>query len=457
MLYGRETELSYLKQLYEKDGSQLFILYGQKYIGKTSFVKEVLKLYSGFYYQAKSCSEKMQMQFWNHELSEHAVAEEELSFSTLLENSIQEEQKKSIIVIDEFQLLLKTSRKFSNDLNVFLTKLKKQKNGKEVLLILTSSSIAWVENTMVSKLGKTAFQISGLYKLKELSFQNMMELFPDYSVKDCITVFGITGGVPGILLSMHADKSIRDNIIALFGESNSFGRVYGETMLLEELRETNVYHTILQTLAMGKNKLNDIYEETSFSRAKISVYLKNLIELELVEKVFSLDTAGRENSQKGIYRIKNKFVSFWFTYIFPYSARMTDDNQDTFYETIIKPSINTYLAETFRDVCVACMETVLQKNQITLSIDRVGEWIGKSGNIDIIIEEEHGKTATCFCKCENAHVTYEDYEWNLFTIENAKIEPDYIILFSLKGFDEQLILESRTKKNVILVSLDELF
>ena len=67
--------------------------------------------------------------------------------------------------------------------------------------------------------------------------------------------------------------------------------------LSEELRETAVYDTILATLADGRHgKLNDMYAHTGFSRAKISVYLKNLMELELVEKVLGYDFEGYERT-----------------------------------------------------------------------------------------------------------------------------------------------------------------
>ena len=59
-------------------------------------------------------------------------------------------------------------------------------------------------------------------------------------------------------------------------------------------------------MARDCNKLNDIYRHTGFSRAKISVYLKNLMELDLAEKVYSYDTEGRSDTQKGIYRTLSK-------------------------------------------------------------------------------------------------------------------------------------------------------
>ena len=47
---------------------------------------------------------------------------------------------------------------------------------------------------------------------------------------------------------------------------------------------------------------------------KETVYLKNLMQLEIVEKVFSVDTEGRDNTKKGIYQIRHPYVHFYYTF-----------------------------------------------------------------------------------------------------------------------------------------------
>ena len=83
------------------------------------------------------------------------------------------------------------------------------------------------------------------------------------------------------------------------------------------------------------NKLNDIYVHTEFSRAKISVYLKNLMSLDIVEKVASFDTPGTENTMKGIYRISNPYINFWYRFVYPHEAYLNLMDKDKFYEFIV--------------------------------------------------------------------------------------------------------------------------
>lgn len=77
-----------------------------------------------------------------------------------------------------------------------------------------------------------------------------------------------------------------------------------EELIGASLRELSVYETILAHIAAGRDKLNDLYLATGFSRAKISVYMKNLSAFDIVGKVVSFETGGWENTKKGIYRIK---------------------------------------------------------------------------------------------------------------------------------------------------------
>ena len=140
----------------------------------------------------------------------------------------------------------------------------------------------------------------------------MMEYFSGFSMEQCIEAYAVLGGIPGLWNHFSDKLSIKENICRNILDSKAFLFGEGQRMVEEELRETGVYNTILSSIAAGNHKLNDLYLHTEFSRAKISVYLKNLMELELVEKIFSYDTEGKANTQKGIYRISNHFVHFYF-------------------------------------------------------------------------------------------------------------------------------------------------
>ena len=66
------------------------------------------------------------------------------------------------------------------------------------------------------------------------------------------------------------------------------------------------------------------------------------MELELVEKIFSYDTEGNANTQKGIYLIKNHFVHFYFTFLYPNLSALEQLAPEKFYSSYIAPFFKCY-------------------------------------------------------------------------------------------------------------------
>lgn len=453
MLVGRESELLYLQQFLKKQGSQLLIVYGQKNVGKTNLLLHFAKNHPYFYYLAQPCSESRQKILWQKQLSGSVEISHSPSYNDLLRQSIPVKGEKAVIIIDEFQSLVKTDKEFIYSIVSYI-----KNTSQEVMVILASSSISWIENSMVSKIGTAAYAISGFYKIRELSFQNVRNLFPAYTLKDCLTLYSIAGGNPGLLSCMNQNVSVETNIYECILNSNSVLKILGENILTDELRETAVYNTILETLAMGKDKLNDLFLSTGFSRPKISVYLKNLIELELVEKVFSYDTDGRENTKKGVYRIHNHFTCFWYKFIFPNVSKLEQLSTEEFYDTYIAPYLRDYIAMWYKDICVEYLYQLDAKKRLPISgIVKKGEWVGKEGIIDAILEDRDGHIITAFCKCGSELTTYEDYERDIFCMKQAKLQTDYLYLFSFQDFDERIVLESKTKNNIVLIPFRQMF
>lgn len=317
MFIGRETEIRFLENYYGREGSQILVVYGQRGVGKTTLLEQFAKNRNTSYYLARACSAREQRFQWACEQND-AGAElprypeyEELFARVTKDNST----GKQIVIIDEFHHMIKSDASFLQEIIRFL-------NGRSaahpVMFILCTSASGWVENSMIKRIGSAALSINGLLKVREMKFSEIRRLFPQFTGEDAIATYAILGGLPGFWKCFSPNASAKENMIYNIFSVQS--RLNGELSILmsEELREPAVYNTILAAMAKGMNKLNDIYRHTGFSRAKISVYLKNLMELDLVEKVYSYDAEATADTQKGIYRILNPFVRFYFRFLFPY-------------------------------------------------------------------------------------------------------------------------------------------
>ncbi len=330
---GRDAELNYLNQHYAGESNRILVVYGQKGVGKTSLLKTFSQDKACVYYAARSCSDREQRFQWAKELNPDGVTDVSIpEYEDIFSQITAISNDKIVLVIDEFHYMVKGDVTFFARLSQFVRSVK-----VPLLVILCSSAAGWVENNLVGKIGSEATSIAGFLKIRELSIRQIMDLYEDYREDDCVQLYAVLGGVPGLFNRTDRALTAKDNIVHRI--LNPYSAIYGEmtSCLLEDLRETAVYNTILATMAKGGNKLNDIYHHTGFSRAKISVYLKNLMEIDLVEKVGA-----------GTYRITKPHVRFYFCFIYPNQSLLEELTPEQFYAEVVEEAFPGFVREAYR-------------------------------------------------------------------------------------------------------------
>lgn len=451
MLLNRGMEAAQLNQYYNRPGSGMVVVYGQKGIGKTSLIREFVQDKPHVYYLARSCSEREQIYRWGEELKAYyGVSGGCLSYEDIFYSIQHAGSGKRVLVIDEFQNILKADSTFFPSLYQFL----KNPSKEEFLVVLCSSSVCFVENNMIKKMGEAAHGLRGLLKLRKLRFTDLRQYFPAYDLKQCICLYALLDGLPGLWKHIDTTLSVKENVVRNMLDTDGFFLREAMSEVSEELRETAVYNTILTGLAEGRNTLQELYSHTGFSRAKISVYLKSLMELEFVEKVFSFDTEGHANTKKGYYRIKSHLVDFYYRFVYPHASDAELLNGKAFYEKYIEKDFRAFVDVHFKEICREYMEGENTAGKLPFALTKIGEWIGKQGCVDIVGSTEGGNCliGACFFM---PMVTYELYEELLLAAKQAKIAYSYIYLFGIDRFDGKLLLEARVKKNIRLVNLGE--
>ena len=139
MLLGRTSELKHLNSYYDQGGSQIVVVYGERNIGKSELVRSFVQDKPNCYYLARSASEREQQYQWGKELGKAGIKLPKYpSFMEILESLADNESAKKVIVIDEFQYIIKSSETFMKDLVSFVHD---YWQTRKVLIILASSSI----------------------------------------------------------------------------------------------------------------------------------------------------------------------------------------------------------------------------------------------------------------------------------------------------------------------------
>jgi AAA+ ATPase superfamily predicted ATPase len=451
MFVKRTEQLKLLEEQYASLGNNLVILYGRKGMGKTTLLSEFLENKSAaFYYEGTECENKLQQLQMNCRMAEKAENSEFLDYPHLFSDLISRNEEKTLIILDEFHYIIKNSPDFVETFQLL------RNSNRPVMFLLCSSSIRWAENEMIGSLGASAAYITAFMKLKEFSFVDFVNRFPKSSVETCIHINAILGGVPEYLDDWQESHSVKDNIKTILLNKNSRLFMAPQQLLKLELREPAVYNTILFALAEGNRKLNDLHAKTGFSRAKISVYLKHLIQLDLVEKLVPLNAEGKENVQKGLYRIKDNFLNFWYRFVFANLSELMLGNVSEVYERKIAPYLRDYIGEYFADVCTEFLKLMNLHKRLPEKFLWWDRWYGKNGTIDILAQSDNQKALVGKCLWEERKAEISDLEKLISLAGEAGISPDYCYLFSKGGFTQEFRGFVAGKSNLMLIGLEDL-
>ena len=450
----RHTEIKKMEQLYEKNGNQLVLLYGREGCDKEALIRIFCKGKKFFYYRARKASAQEQCMQFGHEIEkQYDLSLTKYNYTEFFNRIRSGNASKLIVIIDEFQFIAKRDEEFFKA--VLKLKAKKLYPGP-VMIVLASSSVAWMEQELEERLGDGAKRVDETIKLMDLKFLDVVRSYPEYSVSDCVKAYGILGGVSSYMNRWNSKKDIRSNICKNILSPSGYLFAEAERFIGSELRELAIYDTILAAIAAGYRKLNDLYNQTGFSRAKISVYMKNLAAFEVVEKVNSFETGGWENAQKGIYQIRSNFVNFWFRFVYPHLSDLYMMPPEEFYDTYIEQELDDYMSRYFVQICLEYLELLNMVEKLPIKIHKAGTWVGKTGTIDIIAQDSARNNLIGLCNWSEPQLTYEMCEKLFDTMKKAKLKSEHFYLFSAKSFDEELLEKAKEDKRLELVDMPQL-
>lgn len=415
MFIGRKDEKKQLENAFLGEHNNLLMLYGREGIGKTALLFSFCEDKRYVYYNAVEITPAMQ----------------EKRFSVIEKEVIEGSASgKTVLIIDEFKY-------FSDEtLNERLIHLLNNENIK-IMIILVSSSVNWVENSMVIEARGIAKRLTGIMKLKDLSFREAVEWYHKLPVEDSILMRSVMGGIPKYLKLWQDNRRTRENIISIFLTRGSSLEHEAEYFLKLELRELAAYNAILIALASGKYKLNDIYAETGFSRAKISVYLKNLIEMDIVEKVNMAYVRHYDKTQKGLYRIRDSFIRFYYAYVYPNRDLIEQGRGRQIYDEKILPDMPRFVRESFAEVAREFLMILSRRGSLKAFYNDFRTWIGKTGTIDIVAGDGEGNTLAAVCFYEERMADVEEINAVKQMLISAGLRCTELFIFARAGFTDR--------------------
>lgn len=465
---AREKELAFLQEKYEDKGAQLVILYGRRRIGKTETIFHFCKNKRPVFYTCTQTEDSAQLKNFSQKILSFDIPQRryltefsnwEQAFLAIKDVSVVNE-KKQILVIDEFPYMAKGNPEIPSILQkLWDTELK----NSNVMIILCGSAMSYIEKEILSEKNPLYGRSTGIYKMLSMPYFDSAKFFPSWNNKDKFLAHTILGGIPYYLSQFEDSKSLKDNICHSILKRGAILYSEPEFLMRQELREPGTYNTIIQTVASGKTAFNEIQQSTLIEKGKLSVYLKNLVELGIASREFPVLSSEKEkqNAQRGMYRLKDSFFSFWYRFVFPNLSSLEFGDWENIYDSVIEPQFNEYASASFEDVCIEWLRGQNHNHKLSFIFTQIGRWWDKNTEVDIIAaNEERSEFISAECKFHNSAVNDVALEKHLlknlsFLKKKGNVTIHYWY-FSWAGFTEQA-KDFAKKNNIHLVTGDELF
>ena len=262
MFIGRKQELQFLENKYNSKEGQLIILYGRRRVGKTETLREFCKDKQHIFYSCREISDKLQLRSFSEKLLKENIPatryiKEFSDWETALKNitDLPYGDKKKLLIIDEFPYMCRGNRSIPSILQNLWDECFKDEN---VMIVLCGSAMSFIEKELLAEKNPLYGRATGIYKMEAMNFYDAVQFFPDYSDKDKIIAYSVLGGIPHYLKQFHADLSLEENIKKNILTKGCLLYSEVEFLLRQELRETPLYNSIIEAVALGNTRLNDI-------------------------------------------------------------------------------------------------------------------------------------------------------------------------------------------------------
>ena len=95
-------------------------------------------------------------------------------------------------------------------------------------------------------------------------------------------------------------------------------------------------------------------------------------------------------------------------------------------------------------------------DKLPLKIHKVGTWVGKTGNIDIIAQSSDRQNIIGFCNWNEPEMTMEMCEQMASAMSKAKLSSDHYYLFSATAFEQALVHYVTLDPRFVLINMNEL-
>lgn len=465
MFIGRQKELQELNHLYESSRFEMPIIYGRRRVGKSTLIRKFTEKKRAILFTAVESTAERNLELFSKSIYKALMPNMnmlppfqsfEAAFSFLYDFG---KDERLIVVIDEYPYLAAADKSISSVLQSCIDNL--WENSK-LYLILCGSSMSFMENQVLGYQSPLYGRRTAQLKILPFDYKTAAQFVPDYSLEAKALVYGVTGGIPKYLELFSPELSVEENIIRLFFQDS--GYLYEEpgNLLKQELRDVSTYNAIIEALASGATKMNELVTKTHTDTATVSYCLKSLISIGIVSKEHAM--TEENNRKKNCYSLCDNMFRFWYRFVPNGTELILMQEGKTYFEEAVLPQISDYMGKIFEQMCRNYLMHLSVDEKLPFKILKIGRWWGnnpklkREEEIDIVGIHPLSKSALLGeCKYQNTGIHLETAQTLL---ERGALLPAYptkqYVLCSKNRFSKDVV-DFAKEHDILLITLEDLY
>ena len=465
MFIGRKYELNELEKLYQKKSFSFPVIYGRRRVGKSKLLREFAKGKTAIFFTAIESNSSKNLELlssaiWNMLMPEMASLPAFSSYDNAFDRITEiARRQKLVFIIDEYPYLASAEKGISSLIQSYIDN---HFSDTDMMLILCGSSMSFMEHQVLGYQSPLYGRRTSQFKILPFDYLESAQFVPRYTNEEKAFVYGITGGIPKYLELIDQNLTLKENIIEIFLKPN--GYLYEEpyNLLKQELKEPANYNAVIEAVATGASRLNEISTKTHIDTANLSACLRTLISLGIIKKETAI--TEESNRKKTLYSLADYMFRFWYRYIPNNAFMITSGDAEAVYDSRVKNTLNDFMGLIYEEMCKQYLQKQNRQNQLPFKIQKLGRWWGNNHvhrremEIDVIgINEDNHSALFGECKFRNEPVDKEILEkLEEYSMIFTKYTEKHYILFSKSGFCENLCRMANDKK-CLLVTLDDMY
>ena len=332
---GRETELSRLKGLLDKNSASLIVVRGRRRIGKSRLLTEFGKEIKSFFFSGNPPVRETTAQFQRDVFARQLERVGILGIKTddwgnlFWHLSKHTKKGRILIVFDEISWMGGKDPHFLGHLktawDMYFSK------NPHLIIVLCGSISSWIEKNILSSTGFLG-RITLDLVLEELTLRSCNAFwYPKetrISAYEKFQLLSVTGGVPLYLEQIKPNIPAAQNIRDLcFTKGGLLVREF-EEIFSDLFSRSNASHKeVVTCLANGPKGLAQICKQLGKSQGGLySKHLDELVKAGFVKRDFTWHLKNGKEAKLSRYRLSDNYLRFYLKYIAPSRSKIEKGN-----------------------------------------------------------------------------------------------------------------------------------